>query len=130
MKIIGKMKLSNLFIFIFFLSSITYSQVKKSDYPKVAIYEQDTVIMFTIKQGKQLGIINEEKKECLENNTSEILGVAEAYAAQNKLVVNEKDVLREVSKASASLKLSLKGGVSALAESVVKSKQFGLNLEH
>lgn len=62
------MKLSNLFIFLFFVNFICISQVKKSEYPKVAVYEKDTVIMFTIKQGKQLGIINEEKKECLENN--------------------------------------------------------------
>ncbi len=90
MKIIGKMKLSNLFIFIFFLSSITYSQVKKSDYPKVAIYEQDTVIMFTIKQGKQLGIINEEKKECLENNQ-----VLSREITQKDIIIKEqKDKLK------------------------------------
>jgi hypothetical protein len=47
---------------------MAFSQVKKTDYPKVVVYEQDTVIIFTIKQGKQLGVINEEKKECLENN--------------------------------------------------------------
>ena len=65
----------------------------------------------------------------LESNTSEILGSAKAYASKNKLVVNEKDVLREVNKASASLKLSLGGSTDALAEAVVKSKQFGINLE-
>jgi hypothetical protein len=65
----------------------------------------------------------------LEDNTAEILGSAKAYAAQNKLVINEKEVLREVNKASASLKLSLGGSVDALAEAVVKSKQFGINLE-
>ena len=62
------MKLSNMFILLFFVNFICLSQIKKSEYPKVAVYEKDTVIMFTIKQGKQLGIINEEKKECLENN--------------------------------------------------------------
>lgn len=65
----------------------------------------------------------------LEDNTAEILGSAKAYAAQNKLVVNEKEVLKEVNKASASLKLSLGGSTDALAEAVVKSKQFGINLE-
>ena len=103
-----------------------------------AVLNEKDLITFT-KLREQAGYTNDEligiqkislvNGKTLENNTSEILGAAEAYAAQNKLVVNEKDVLREVSKASASLKLSLKGGVSALAESVVKSKQFGLNLE-
>ena len=65
----------------------------------------------------------------LEDNTKEILGGAKAYAAQNKLVVNEKDVLKEVNKASAAVKLSLKGSADELARSVVQAKQFGLNLE-
>jgi hypothetical protein len=65
----------------------------------------------------------------LEDNTAEILGSAKAYAAQNKLVINEKEVLKEVNKASSSLKLSLGLSTDALAEAVVKSKQFGLNLD-
>lgn len=68
MKTTGKMKLSNLFVFVFFFNLCGIAQINKTEYPKVAVYEKDTVIMFTIKQGKQLGIINEEKKECLENN--------------------------------------------------------------
>jgi hypothetical protein len=65
----------------------------------------------------------------LEDNTAEILGSAKAYAAQNKLVINEKEVLKEINKASSSLKLSLGLSTDALAEAVVKSKQFGLNLD-
>ncbi len=41
--------------------------------------------------------------------------VAKAYATRNGFVVNEKDVLREVSKASASLKLTLGGSAEAVA---------------
>ena len=96
------------------------------------------LITFT-KLREQAGYTNEELSsiqtlslangKTLEDNTAEILGSAQAYASQNKLIVNEKEVLREVGKASASLKLSLGGSTAALAESVVKSKQFGLNLE-
>ena len=96
------------------------------------------LITFT-KLREQAGYTNEELSsiqtlslangKTLEDNTAEILGSAQAYASQNKLIVNEKDILKEVGKASASLKLSLGGSASALAESVVKSKQFGLNLE-
>jgi hypothetical protein len=75
---------------------------------------------------QQLSLLNGKS---LEKNTSEILGGAKAYAARNKIVVNEKQVLKEVSKASAALKLSLGGSTKAIAESVVKAKQFGLTLE-
>jgi len=67
--------------------------------------------------------------ESLEDNTKEILGGAKAYAMRNKVTINEKDILREVNKSSASLKLSLGGSVEAVAEAAVKAKQFGLNLK-
>ena len=99
---------------------------------------KEDLITFT-KLREQAGYTNEElasmqtlslvNGKSLEDNTEEVLGSAKAYASQNKLLVNEKEVLREVGKASASLKLSLGGSTSALAESVVKAKQFGLNLE-
>jgi hypothetical protein len=75
---------------------------------------------------QQLSLVNGKS---LENNTEEILGGAKAYASRNKLVVNEKDILREVSKASATIKLSLGGSAEAVAEAAVQAKQFGLNLE-
>jgi hypothetical protein len=75
---------------------------------------------------QKLSLVN---GKTLEDNTKEILGGAEAYAARNGFVVNEKDVLKEVSKASASLKLTLGGSAEAVATAAVKAKQFGLNLE-
>lgn len=75
---------------------------------------------------QKLSLVN---GKTLEENTAEILGGAEAYAARNGFVVNEKEVLREVSKASASLKLTLGGSAEAVAEAAVQAKQFGLNLE-
>jgi len=65
----------------------------------------------------------------LKSNTNEILGGAMAYASRNKLVVNEKEILKEVSNASASLKLSLGGSAQAVAEAAVQAKKFGINLE-
>ena len=96
------------------------------------------LITFT-KLREQAGYTNEELSsiqtlslangKTLEDNTAEILGSAQAYASQNKLIVNEKDILKEVGKASASLKLSLGGSAEAVAIAVVKAKQFGLTLE-
>jgi uncharacterized membrane protein len=75
---------------------------------------------------QQLSLVNGKS---LEENTKEILGGAKAYASRNKLVVNEKQILKDVSKASASLKLTLGGSAAAVAEAAVKAKQFGINLE-
>ena len=75
---------------------------------------------------QKLSLVNGKS---LEDNTKEILGGAKAYASRNKMVVNEKEVLREVNKASASLKLSLGGSASKMAEAVVQAKMFGLTLE-
>ena len=69
------------------------------------------------------------QNKSLKDNTKEILGGAKAYASRNGIVVNEKEVLKEVNKMSASLKLSLGGSASKMAEAVVQAKMFGLTLE-
>jgi len=99
--------------------------------------EQDLVTFTKLRE--QAGFTNDELSgiqklslangESLEDNTEAILGGAQAYASQNKLLINEKQILRDVSKASASLKLSLNGSADALARSAVQARQFGLSLE-
>jgi hypothetical protein len=99
--------------------------------------EQDLVTFTKLRE--QAGFTNDELSgiqklslangESLEDNTEAILGGAKAYASQNKLILNEKQILRDVSKASASLKLSLNGSADALARSAVQARQFGLSLE-
>ena len=91
------------------------------------------------KMREQAGFTNGElmgllKLNTLNNQTQEetniqIMGAAKAYAGKNKLAINEKEILKEISKSSASLTLSLGGGTEKLAESVVKAKQFGINLQ-
>jgi hypothetical protein len=88
---------------------------------------------------EQAGFTNEElmgiqklslvNGKSLKDNTSAILGGAKAYASRNKLVVNEKQILKDISKASASLQLSLGGSADQLARSAVQARQFGINLE-
>ena len=65
----------------------------------------------------------------LDNNVKSALGGAKAFASQNKLAVDNNRVLREVNKASSSLKLSLGGSVEALGEAVMQAQKFGINLE-
>lgn len=99
--------------------------------------EQDLVTFTKLRE--QAGFTNDElagiqklsltNGESLEDNTEAILGGAKAFASQNKLLLNEKTILRDVSKASASLKLSLGGSADALARSAAQARQFGLSLE-
>ena len=81
LKNIGKMRLSNICFFIVFLTSAAFSQVKTTIYPKVIVYDKDTVILFSIEQGKKLAELNEDRKECFENN--------EIY----KLEIEQKDII-------------------------------------
>ena len=75
------MKLSNVCFFIVFLTSAAFSQVKTTIYPKVIVYDKDTVILFSIEQGKKLAELNEDRKECFE--IDEIL----------KLEIEQKDII-------------------------------------
>ena len=75
---------------------------------------------------QKLSLVN---GKTLKQNTKEIFGGAKAYAARNKIVVNEKEVLKEVNKSSKALQLSLGQNLSEVSKAVVKAKQFGLNLE-
>ncbi len=77
-------------MFVMFFNFYSLTQIKKTEYPKVTVYEKDTVIMFTIKQGKQLSIINEDKKECLENN--QILN--EEIKQRDIVIKEQKDKLK------------------------------------
>jgi hypothetical protein len=99
--------------------------------------EADLVTM--TKLTKQAGFTHDElmgiqkislvNGKTLEDNTKEVLGSAKAHASMRGLMINEKDVLREVNKMSASLKLSLGGSADKMAEAVVQAKAFGLSLE-
>jgi len=103
-----------------------------------AVASEETLIVFT-KLREQAGYTNEQLAELtklsyvngksLEKNTKEILGGAKAYASRKGLIINEKQVLNDVVKASASLKLSLGGSADKLAESAAKARAVGLNLE-
>jgi hypothetical protein len=65
----------------------------------------------------------------LKNNTKQFLGTVSALNAQNKLTINEKQLLKEVANTSAAIKLSVGGTTKGLAEAAFKAKEFGINLE-
>jgi DNA-binding XRE family transcriptional regulator len=65
----------------------------------------------------------------LKDNTKQFLGTVAALNAQNKLTINEKQLLKEVSNTSAAIKLSIGGTTKELAAAAFQAKQFGINLE-
>jgi hypothetical protein len=99
---------------------------------------KEDLITFT-KLREQAGFTNDElvgiqkislvNGKTLKANTKEVLGSAKAHASMKGLMINEKDILREVSSASAAIKVSLGGSTDALAKAAVQAKSVGLNLE-
>jgi hypothetical protein len=65
----------------------------------------------------------------LKDNVKQFLGTVSALNAQNKLTINEKQLLKEVSNTSAAIKLSIGGTTKELAASAFQAKQFGINLD-
>jgi len=67
--------------------------------------------------------------QTLEKTNQSLLGSVRAYNAKNKLAINEKEIMKEVSKMAASLKLSLGNNAGKMAEAASQAKQFGINLQ-
>ena len=115
----------------------TYMAIGQSLGSNAKLNEKDLITATKLRE--QAGYTNEQLAELnklsavngksLEQNTKEILGGAKAYASRKGLVINEKQVLDDVAKASASLKLSLGGSADALAQSAVQARSVGINLE-
>lgn len=69
-----------------------------NEYPIISKIDKDSVIIFTIKQGRELVKINEEKKECLELNdilNQEIIQKDTIIYAQSKKIENYKGIVSE-----------------------------------
>lgn len=104
---------------------------------RVDLDEKDLVLFTKLRE--QAGLTNQElygiqqlatlTNKSFEQTNSELLGSAAKFSAIYKTSVNEKQVLKDVAGASASLKLSLGGSVDKLAQSVVLVRKFGLGLE-
>ena len=104
---------------------------------RVDLTEKDLVLFTKLRE--QAGLTNQElygiqqlstiTNKSFEQTNTELLGAAAKFSRIYKTSVNEKQVLKDVAGASASLKLSLGGSVDKLAQSVVLVRKFGLSLE-
>jgi len=88
---------------------------------------------------EKAGLANEELVEMqkltlatggnLEDNVSSMLFAAKTTALNNGVLLNEKQIMKEVAKASAATKLSLAGNPEALAKAAAQAKALGMSLE-
>jgi hypothetical protein len=64
----------------------------------------------------------------LENNAKNLLYAAKTTALNNNVLLNEKDIMRDVAKASDAVKLSLAGNPEALGKAAAQAKALGMSL--
>lgn len=103
-----------------------------------AMLNKADLVTFT-KLREQAGFTNEEllgiEKTTLatggnlEKNAKNILYSAKLTGLNNKVLLNEKDIMRDVAKASDSIKLSLGGSGKKLGEAAAQAKALGMSLE-
>lgn len=94
------MKLSRVLnvLFLTFVSFIGLSQKTQLDYPIVSVINSDTVIIFSFEQGKNLAIINENKKrlEKLNDlNNQELLQKDSVIQMQNGQLINNDKIIQK-----------------------------------
>ena len=98
---------------------------------------KDLVTMTKLRD--QVGLANEELVEMekltlatggnLEKNTTDLLYAAKITSLNNGVLLNEKQIMQEVSKASNATKLSLGGSAEQLGKAAAQAKALGMNLE-
>jgi hypothetical protein len=101
-----------------------------------ALNEKDLVFMTEMRE--MAGFTNEELVEMekftlatggnLKDNTKNLLFAAKTTALNNKVLLNEKDIMRDVAKASNAVKLSVIGGAEGLGRAAAQAKALGMNL--
>lgn len=103
-----------------------------------AMLNEKDLVTFT-KLREQAGFTNDEllgiEKTTLatggnlEKNAKNILFSAKLTGLNNKVLLNEKDIMRDVAKASDAIKLSLGGSGKKLGEAAAQAKSLGMSLE-
>lgn len=102
-----------------------------------ALNEKD-LITFT-KLREQAGFANEELAEMqkytlatggnLEDNVANLMFAAKTTALNNGVMLNEKDIMRDIAKTGNAVKLSIVGGALALGKATAEAKSFGMSLD-
>jgi hypothetical protein len=96
-------------------------------------------LFFMTQMREKAGMTNEEMTSLerttlatggnLEDNVKNLIYSAKITSLNNKVLLNEKDIMRDVAKTSDSVKLSLAGNPEALGKAAAQAKSLGMNLE-
>ena len=88
---------------------------------------------------EQAGLTNEEimgtyklsllNGQSLDDNTAQFLAQAKISAYNNKVLINDKDLLKAISNTSSAIQLSLGGSARALGEALATAKSLGMTME-
>ena len=83
-------------LFVFALQ-LCYAQTK-TKYPSVIVLENDTLVCFTTEQSKQMGVWNEQRKECVElrkNDNQKISELEKITTTQTGIISNlENEIIQ------------------------------------
>jgi hypothetical protein len=111
--------------------------ISKAFGTKAILNEKDLVFFTQIKE--KAGLTTEELIEqqklaytsgqTLEDNVGSLLAAAKMTGLNNKMLLNEKDILRDVGNTSNAIKLSLGSGGKALGEAAAQAKILGMNMK-
>jgi len=103
-----------------------------------AVLNEKDLVTFT-KLREAAGFTNDELVEqqklayvsgkTLEDNVGSLLASAKITGLNNKTLLNEKDILKEVNNTSYAIKASLGGSGKALGEAAAQAKVLGLNMK-
>jgi hypothetical protein len=80
-----------------FALQLCYAQTK-TKYPSVIVIEKDTIVCFTTEQAKQMGVWNEQRKECVElriNDNEKISELKKITTTQIGIISNlENEIIQ------------------------------------
>lgn len=82
--------IKTLLIIIFAVQFCSAQQVKQK-YPSVIVISKDTLVCFTTEQAKQMGVWNEQRKECVElrkNDNQKISELEKITTTQTGIISN------------------------------------------
>jgi len=103
----------------------------------VMFLDQDLALFTKLRE--QAGLTNDQimgtyklsllNGKSLEDNTSEFLAQAKITGYNNKVLLNDKELLKDISKTSAATQLSLSGSAKALGEALATAKSLGMTMD-
>lgn len=84
---------------------------------------------FAAEEMAEMQLYAKETGKDLKSSFNSIVGASKAQGAKLKIAISEKQVMKEISKTSATILANFKGNLPALAGAIVKATKLGVTLE-